>query len=301
MFKTFPEFSKLTLADKAEYESFIKDYPPVGDMAFAVLMGWWNPFDHMSISSLNGNLPYWIPGDDKHSGLSILGVNKVDESICTLFDYLREKGEDPKLVNVPEFVISHVRYPELFHFKSDRHRDEYVLGISKYYPIQNMPLHRRRKVSAVLRGMDEEDILVKSLDLNTAQDRDVLLDAESQWLNKNINSFGKLESEAIRSSVFNASAWGIENVCLFVGGQLYGFCLYLTPPDKRYIIVQSIKATNNNALGFEVIAYTFAKWFSDRGVMYVNVNSDYGMLPLRMFMLTLGPVNYFRKYTVEPA
>jgi hypothetical protein len=302
MFKTFPEFSKLTLADKAEYDSHVKDFPAVGDMAFAVLMGWWNPFGHMSVSTLNGNLvvPYWIPGDDRHSGLSIVGTKKIDESICALFDHLRDKGEEPRLVNVPEFVIGNVRYPELFHFKSDRHRDEYVLGVSQYYPIQNMPIHRRRKVNTVLHGTDDDEILVKSMDLEDAEDRKILLDAESQWRDKNINSFGKMESEAVRSSIFNASVWGVENVCLFVRGELYGFCLYITPPDKRYVIVQSIKATNQRALGFELIAYKFAQWFSDRGIMYVNVNSDYGMLPLRMFMLTLGPVNYFRKYTVEP-
>jgi len=54
-------------------------------------------------------------------------------------------------------------------------------------------------------------------------------------------------------------------------------------------------------LGFELIAYTFAKWFAEQNVSYVNVSADYGMLRLRMFMLTLAPVNFFRKYIVEPA
>lgn len=73
MFKTFPEFSKLTLNDKDEYEALIKDYPPVYDMMFIGRMTWWDQLDSAAVSMLNGNLvvSYWLPGDEKHSGLSI--------------------------------------------------------------------------------------------------------------------------------------------------------------------------------------------------------------------------------------
>src|SRR5689334_17126748 len=122
MFKTFPEFSKLTLADKAEYEALIKDYSPVYDVSFPALMSWWNTLGEMSISVLNNNLvvPYWLPGDERRSGLSLIGTNDIDESLCVLFDYLRDKGDPVRLVNVPEFVVTNVRYPGLFTFKEDR-------------------------------------------------------------------------------------------------------------------------------------------------------------------------------------
>jgi len=303
MFKTFPEFSKLTLNDRAEYESYIKDFPPIGDTMFAGLMTWWNPLGHMSVSMLNDNLvvPYWLPGDEKNSGLSLLGTNKIDESFCTIFDYLRDKGEQARLVNVPEFVISSVRYPEMFTFKGERCRDEYVLSATQFYPLKNMGGFRRRKVERVLRAVGEENIIVKSLDLDIAEHRDMLIDAALKWQAKNINNYGKLEEEAMRTAITHASILDTENACLFVDGQLHGFCLYVTPRDKRYILVHCIKATNKDALGFELMAYAFCKWFTDKGVLYANVNSDYGLMRLRMFMLTLGPVNYFRKYIVEPA
>jgi hypothetical protein len=53
-------------------------------------------------------------------------------------------------------------------------------------------------------------------------------------------------------------------------------------------------------LGFELIGHLFAKYLADRGVDDVNINTDLGDLRLRMFMLTLGPTNFFRKYSVEP-
>lgn len=303
MFKTFPEFSKLTLDDREEYEAFIKDLPPIGDAMFAGLMTWWNPLGHMSVSVLNNNLvvPYWLPGDDKHSGLSLLGTNKVDESFCTIFDHLRDGEEDPRLVNVPEFVISSVRYPEMFSFRGERCRDEYVLSASQYFPLKNINGFRRHKVERILSEIGEDKIVVKSLDLHDRGQRDMLLDAALRWQAKNINNYGKLEIEAIKAAINHSEVLGSENVCLFVDGQLHGFVLYAVPTDKRYINVHCVKATNKNALGFELMAYAFAKWFTDRGVMYVNVNADYGLMRLRMFMLTLGPVNFFRKYIVEPA
>src|SRR6185369_7708435 len=128
MFKTFPEFSKLTLADKAEYEELIKNMPSIHDISFFGLMTWWNPLGSMQISLLNGNLviPYWLPGDDKHSGLSLVGTNDVDESLCILFDHLREKGDPIRLVNVPDFVVANVRFHEMFNFKEERQYNEYV-------------------------------------------------------------------------------------------------------------------------------------------------------------------------------
>lgn len=304
-FKTFPEFSKLTLKDRGEYEALIKDFPPVYDISFPSLMSWWNTFGSMSVSILNGNLvvPFWMPGDEKRSGLSLVGTNAIDESLCALFDHLRDKGEPLRLVNVPEFVIANVRYPSMFHFKEDRARSEYILPIARFYPIKNMQPHRRRKVERQIEKVGEHNIVTKSLDLNRQENRDFLWDVTLKWQPKGINNYGKLERDAMRIciDIDNAEALRIENVCLFVGGKLYGFCLYHESSDKRYITVKHIKATHVSALGFELIAYAFAKWFAEQNIAYVNVSADYGILRLRMFMLTLGPVNFFRKYIIEPA
>src|ERR1700729_1753334 len=113
-FKTFPEFSKLTIANKKEYEALISDYPPIYDLSFSSLMTWWNPLNSMCVAQLNDNLvmPYWLPGEGVHSGLSFIGTNKVDESLCVIFDYQQSKGEVPRLINVPEFVINSIQYPD---------------------------------------------------------------------------------------------------------------------------------------------------------------------------------------------
>jgi len=266
-------------------------------------MTWWNTFGGMSVSLLNDNLviPYWLPGDDKHSGLALMGANHIDESLCTLFDYLRDKGDPVRLVNVPEFVVANVRYPAMFTFKEDRMHHEYILPIASYYPIKNMQGHRRYKVERQLGRVSDRTIVTKSLDLARQENRDFLWEATLKWQAKGINDYGKLEQDAMKLCFDNAELFGLDNVCLFVDDELYGFCLYEIGADKRYVAIKHIKATHVSTLGFELIAYAFAKWFAERGVMYANVCSDCGLMRLRMFMLTLGPYNFFRKYIIEPA
>jgi hypothetical protein len=303
MFKTFPEFSKLTLDDKGQYEALTKDLPPAHHISFPVLMSWWNTFDGMSVSLLNDNLviPYWLPGDEKNSGLALIGTKNIDESLCTLFDHLNDRGDQIRLVNVPEFVLGNIRYPTMFNFKEERIHNEYILPVSGYYPIKNMQAHRRRRVESQFAKARDDDIVTRSLDLGRSGNRDFLWHEMLKWQSKGINDYGKLEQDAMAICINNAEALGIDNVCLFVNGELYGFCLYHVERDRRYVSIDHVKATHVSTLGFELVAYSFAKWFAELGVVYANLGADVGVMRLRMFMLTLGPCNFFRKYKIEPA
>jgi hypothetical protein len=301
-FGSFPDFSRLTLADKEAYDALIREYPPIYDISFTALMTWWNPLDNMAIARLNGNVvvPYWFGGDDKHAGLSLIGTNKVDESMCEIFDYLRAEGRPVRLVNVPEFVVTNVQFHELFSFKEERQYSEYIYPISRFYPAKNMPLYWRKKVERRQKDIESGKMVVRSLDLNSETDSLLLLRAVNEWQSKGINDYGKVEQDTIRECIINAAPLEIDNMCLFVDGKLHGFCLYEVPSDKRYITVKHVKATHDTTLGFELIGYMFAKRLSEQGTTHVNLNADFGKLGLRMFMLALGPSNFFRKYIVEP-
>lgn len=302
--KPFPEFTRLTYADKAAYESLIRDYPPINDISFTALMTWWDSMgEGILLSNLNGNLviPYYLPGDEVNSGLSLVGKNKVDESICTLFDYLRERGEPVRLVNVPEFVVANIQFTELFNCTEQRRFHEYVVDTSCFYPLKNLAVYKRKRIEYILRKVGEERIVLKSLDLHSESDRKLLLDTAERWWTRNINDFGTVQKEAITQCIMNAEELGIENLCVFVEGKIYGFCLYQHTQDRRYVIIPHIKGTHERTLGFELIGYLFAKWFAERGITYGNLTSDRGLLRLRMFLLTLNPTNFYRKYKIEPA
>jgi|ADGO01.1.fsa_nt_gi hypothetical protein len=157
----------------------------------------------------------------------------------------RPQAQNSKYVagvgNVPEFVITNVRYPSMFNFKEDRARSEYILSVSKFYPIKNMQPHRRRKVERQIEKVGEHNIITKSLDLAKEENRELLWQATLKWQARGINNYGKFEQDAMRICIDNAEALGIENVCLFVKGQLYGFCLYHESSDKRYVTAKHIE------------------------------------------------------------
>jgi hypothetical protein len=302
-FQTFPKFTKLTLKDREKYEALIKDYPPIYDISFPALMSWWNPLDNMAVSELNGNLviPYWLPGDEENSGLSLVGTKKIDESICTIFDHLREKGDPVRLINVPEFVLSYIRYHDLYDFTEERDRNEYVLPLSHFYPLKNMAPHWQKVAARFIDKMDGKYFVVRNLDLDVKEDRDLLLSSAKEWRTKNkLNDFGQIEGDCIEVYIKNSKKMGIENLCLFVNGKLWGFALFQVPVDKRYIIMKHIKATHRLTCGFEILGYMFAKWWIEHGATTVNIGPDYNIHCLRMFMLTLGQSNFFRKYIIEP-
>ena len=303
MFKTFPEFSRLTIADRDEYESYIESYPPVSDISFALLMTWWNTTDNMAVALLNGNLvlSYWIPGDEKHSGLSLIGTRRVDESLCILFDYLRDKGDPVKLVNVPSFVLNRVQYPELFSFKEDRRYDEYVVPVVNYYPLENITVPKRIRIRRRLRALEPSEVIVKELDLTDSEDKKLLISLGDAWRHKNINNYGTHERDAMKIAIDEARQLGVHCISLFVDGELYGFCLFEYMLDEQYVTVIYVKATHQSSLGYELMLYKFAEWFSAKGVTYVNLGADMGLMRLRMFMLTIGPTNFFRKYAIYPA
>lgn len=303
MFKTFPEFTKLTLEDKDEYESYIKDFPPYANLAFESLMTWWNALDQAAVSYLNGNLviSYWLPGFEADAGLALVGTNEVDASLCALFDHLAAKGDRQRLIFVPESVVRNVQYPELFRFKAQRADHEYILSTAQYADLDSMAPWKKQKIQRQLSGLKDLHVEVRPLRLANVRECNTFLETVRPWWGKNINFFGELEQDALSLMIKHYRELELKSVALFIEGRLQGFCIYSRPHDSRHVIVHCIKATNSKMLRFELIGHLFAKYVSERGVEFVNINSDAGDLRLRMFMLTLGPHNFLHNYIVEPA
>lgn len=301
-FKSFPVFSPLSFNDKAEYESLIKDFPPIADISFAGLMGWWGLHTVPEISILNGNLvvSYFLEGDSKNSGLCLIGVNDVDESLCTLFDYLSDQEREMRLVHVPEFVIDNMRYPEMFSFRGERGYDEYVVSLSKFYPLSQASRYQQHRVDRFVENLSNRRVSVGPIDLKTKEGQLLLLNAVDSWPRKGINNLSLREHEALQNAVIHATDLGLNNVCIKVDDELHGFLMFQAPRDKRYVTLEYGRMSYKLPHIFSFASYMFAEWFVEQDVEYVNLCMDYGKPMLRVAKLALSPVNFFRKYTLEP-
>jgi hypothetical protein len=264
----------------------------------------WNTLDSCAVATLNDNLiiSYWLPGMEQYSGLSVVGEHAIDETICAVFDHMLDGGESPRLVHVPESVITHIKHPELFVCKPERDFDEYVFKISDFCPLNNVNEFRRKRVKNFITNVGEESIVVKSLDLKDRANVRLLLDCTESWyITGKPNARMKFESNAIGVALANHDVLGIENLCLFVDGELQGFCLYHRSRDNRYIFGVSARFNAVIPYAFDYGLYAFCRKFADEGASYLNMDYDLGNKFMRTLKLSLGPSEFIHKYTIEPA
>ena len=303
-FKLFPEFSKLELGDRLKYEHLLKDYPPIDAIQFYTLISWWNTLDSCRISRLNDNLiiSYWLPGMEAMSGLSVIGSNCIDETICAVFDEQKQKGEEPKVVQIPEFVIDNIKHPELFNFTPMVDLDEYVIPVAGLYPLSNEPVFKRQRIRKFISVVGEQSIICKSLDLRNDDEKLQLLKAIGCWSRKGKgNAFSTYSDDAMKFSVDNHEVLGFKNVCLFVNGELESCMLYYPSNDKRYALVSHFRVNSEIPYTFEYACYAFCDWMSSQGYYFLNLTYDAGIPSLRTLKLSLKPSHFFRKYTISPS
>jgi hypothetical protein len=303
VFKTFPEFSSLTFADREQFSRLVADYPPLDDITFASLMSWWSSMEACKVATYNDNLiiSYWLPGMEQFSGLSVIGETKLDQTICEIFDNLLAAGEAPRLVHVPEFVVRNIEHPELFYFTPLPEFDEYVLSLASMHPLANQPMHKQRRIEAFLKRVAGKQILTKSLDLTQKSNRQLILAEIKAWPRHGKgNDFSTFSDEVMHDAIEKHALLDTKNLCLFVDDTLQACMVYYPSQDSRYAVVGQFRA-NNQSSTFDYATYAFCGRLIKQGFEFANLSYDLGLQRLRTLKIGLGPTSAFRKYIVEPA
>lgn len=302
-FATFPKFSRLTLADREKYEALIADYPPISEIAFQTLVNWWDILGDCAISQIDDNLviSYWLPGVEKDSGLCVVGNKRVDESVATVLDWMKARGDQPRLVHVPEFVVSNMRYPELYTFSGERDYDECIVPVSKLAAFEQIIQHKRWKVRRFMTEVGEGRVAMESLDLSSEFNQQTLLELVDAWQHEGtFNNINLHERQATRHAISHAEALGMDNTCLYIDGKIHAFLIYHKTQHPRYVTIKAARISYEIPHIFEFSIFKFAQWLSKEGIRFANVELDLGLPQLRSAKLALGPTNFFRKYTIEP-
>jgi hypothetical protein len=302
---TFPDFAPLNLEDKASYEQLIAEFPPHSDISFATLHIWWNLEDQLSVSSLNGNIVinYHLPNDPENSGYSLVGKRNIDASIQAIFDHQRDQHKAVKLVHVPEFVVDEIRHKPALDFKEELDHNEYILDsrVAASLPGGDYA-NTRKKINRFLRRLEGKRIEVKPLDLSSADAVDQLLKSIEAWEANRPwkNDPGRTEYQAIRKTLEHASRLDIENLGLYIDGQLHGIQLYHKSIDHQYYMLNHLKVDHSLDYIVDYIEQCVAKQAVAEGVPFINMEMDLGIEGLRAHKQGMKPVAFFKKYTVTP-
>lgn len=303
-FSQFPKFTKLSIDDKDEYEKFIHQFPPCGTLTFGSLMTWWSALEPCKVARHGDNLviSLWYPGYEEYSGLSVVGLKNIDETICAVFDFQRERGQEPRVSHVPEFVASRIRYPEMFQFEGERDHDECIVDVQLLSDPAMLPEHKRWKVQRFLSEFNEERMQVRSLDLTSVYDRDLMLEKIEEWKPRGgLNTFAKHDEDCLREVIRNGREMGYEALGLFLDNELEAYVLTYVSHIDSYGLLTHARFSYSLPYFTEIATYQFAKWFESQKITQVNIDSDTGYTQLRQLKLSLGPANFLRMYTIVPS
>jgi hypothetical protein len=306
MLPVFPQFAPLDLDDRERYEDLVGEFPPLSDISFPTLHIWWNLEGQLTFSTINQNLliNYALPFDEENSGWCIIGKYRLDESIRTIFDYLRAGHKPLKLVHVPEFVVKELNQPENFTLEEETDYNEYILDSRALANLEGSGHGKtRRKVNRFLREVEDSKVEILPLDLSSAGAREQLFQAIITWEGNQPgkNDPGHTEHAAIRKTLAHAALLGIEHLGLYIDDKLYAVILYHRSHDNKYYILNHLKVDYSIPYIFDYMTHHIANKAVENNIDFLNMEMDLGIENLRRHKMGLRPVDFFRKYTVTPA
>lgn len=300
----FPDFYSLSLGDKKKYEELIAEYPPVSDISFATLHIWWNLEGKLGISNINENLVlnYSLPFDADNSGYSLIGKHAVDQSIDSIFLYLKEHRQAQKLVHVPEFVIDEIRNKQNLLIKEENDYHEYICDSQQLASLEGHDHSRiRRKVNRFLREVEEKKVELKELDLSDQEIKKIIHQSIEQWQPERMaeNDRGGIGIKAIKETLDHSHHLETRNLALFIDGQLQGIILYHLSHDNKHYIVTHLRVDYTVPFIFDYLTNQIAVKATNDDIPYLNMEMDLGLEGLRQHKLGLRPVGLLRKYTIS--
>lgn len=302
-FPSFPEFTELKLEHKDVYNEFASQFPDTIQYSFHPLLSWWGIIHKCMVSQLNGNLvfSFWVPGMEDVSGLGLLGVSKIDETICEIFDYQKKQGDEPRLVHVPDFVIEQITYSDIFRFEGERDFDEYIVSLKNFSDISKLSTPRRSALRRLMAGFEESHIEVMPIDMGMPVNKSLLIDAIKAWEPVGrLNDYAKYEKEGLLYTLKNSDFFDQECIGLYINGRLQAFFLFESDDGKR-VNLGYLRLSYEYPHIVDLTILKFATWLVDQGYITINLDSDFGLDLLRSLKLSLGATTFRRFYTVRPA
>jgi hypothetical protein len=306
MIPDFPNFTKLTPADKNIYNRAVADYPPFSDILFSTLHIWWNQYEQLAVALLNRNvvIKYELPFDADNSGYCLVGKDNIDASIETIFEYLDKNGQSQLLVHVPEFAVEAISKRENYDIQEEPDYHEYILDSTELARLEGSSHgHIRTQINRFMREVEGKKLEHKPLDLSLVENQDHIFQAILEWEKSHPprNDPNRNEHEALKQTLTNAAALDIESLALYIDDRLHGVILYHQPQSKDHYVIHHLRFDYTIPYASDYLTRQLAHKAVESNVPYINMEMDLGIENLRRHKTKLRPVKLFKKYRLQPA
>lgn len=306
LFSTFPEFTELTLGCRDKYNAIVKQFPAIAEISFASLMTWWSSLSNCRVAELNGNLVicYWLPGDEKNSGISLVGVNDIDQSICEIFDYMKSENKICRLVHVPEFVLSNINFPDMFVCHAESDYREVVLSNDLLADINKGPNFVKKKIASFLKSTHGQIVDLRPIDLSNSKNQQLIIEKYFKWKYKKhpmvVNELPKHAEAAFIRTVENAELLNQHTVCQFIDDEMHSFTLFEVPIDSDHVILRYSGFSCEIPGLYEYTCFKLAQRFKADGIKKAVMAIHMGDPRFLTNRISLNPSAIFNKYEIQP-
>lgn len=299
------QFSTLHFDHLEEYNDFIKQYEPHGDFTFNNLMSWLALFDTVSVAKLNGNLvlKFFDAFYSFEPSFTVLGSNKAEETLQTIFEYLKSKKLKQELVMVPDYFVKALKKETNFTIELDRDNCDYIYSTKKitHHDIPELRAFRRQ-INYFLKNYAQH-VKTYSFDLKPVENRIKLINSLHSWDNvytAGSNDQKRVEGLSIDRALLNCSR--LDYRCLVLEGPdgIDGFSIFQLPPQEKFAVFNYIKCDYSKRSIFDFLFFCTVSYMQTLGVEFVNFEQDLGIEGLRYHKQKLGPVRMLEKFIITP-
>lgn len=294
MIDLFPLFSKLELKHKPSIDAIVSRLPPYSDFNFISLYSW-NTDDSTYVSMLNGNLV--IKQLDYVTGkpvLSLLGKNKIDESLASL---LKASNE---LKLVPELTVESINNPQLFTIIADRDNHDYVYALSEMVGLSGEKFKKIRNKLNKFTSVGLMHLEVVTTDTIAEVEKQEFILLFDAWAKTAKQSKEDSATEKIAFIRLLGVADSLPLLFTTVRQASNLIALHISENlENKYAICHFEKALSIYENLTTFAAHEGAKALLDKGIQFANWEQDLGLEGLRQAKSKWQPASFLKKYTIR--
>jgi hypothetical protein len=291
----FPQFKDLTLEDKPLFDQLFTQFPPViSEFTFTNLFIWRRAYqtkisrfrDLLCLLSEQGENSFFFPP---------VGEGDVIECCQSLLQYLGGKATSPKIVRVPEAVVTQIDWKGSgMKAELDRSQCDYVYLVQDLIELKGRKYHRKR--NHIKQFQEKYSYQYIPLTLESIPQ---CLQLQAQWCDLRdcqANPGLLNESLAIKEAFTHFEELGVKGGAILINGKVEAFTLG-DPLNPETIVIHIEKANPAYEGLYPTINQAFLE-HQGSGYTYVNREQDLGEEGLRKAKESYFPHHLVNKYTI---
>lgn len=296
---SFPDFKPLELSDRAEVTAITDRFPCYSDFNFVSLWTWDTASD-TELAMLNGNLVVKLRDYvTQQRFLTFIGASKPVSTAVALLEAAPGLCCAPQLALVPHSVAVRMKQHPSVDVREDRDGADYILSAPANAVLEGPDYRGRRKQVRQFELAHAPRVTIKAGLLAAVLDRAAVLEIFDIWAASAGASADANTERAAHARVFDvADVASLHGIALWLDGDLRGFSI-LEDVTPSTMTVHFSKADRSVSGIFPWLSQQEARYATRRGVRFLNIEQDLGLVGLRASKTKDRPVEFLRKYIVS--